>query len=323
MKLSVCIFTFNHAAFIAQAIESVLKQQANFEFEVIIGEDCSTDRTRDIVESFQAKYPDKVRAFLNPKNLGVMPNNVYILGQARGEYIALLDGDDYWLGTEKLQHQVDFLDANPDFVLCFHDAKVLGLNGQIGPQTCCGDKQKKVVSLSDIVCDTHIPTGSVVFRRSALKKFPPPNYCSLKATDRPLFLFLSEFGRSYYFNETWSVYRKHPNGDWTGRPYQSQYLTHLQIYTFMNKHLKRKHESAFCSCETRVAYELAFELLKHGRVKRARYAFRRFLRASKGLTPFNLGVLYKTLKFYNLMFRHWITSTQAVVTRNIASKASV
>jgi len=296
MKLSVCIFTFNHLEYISQAIESVLMQKTNFNFEIVIGEDHSTDGTREIVTSYQKKYPDKIRGYLNDKNLGVMPNNVYTLSKCRGKYIALLDGDDFWISDEKIQRQVDFLDNNPNFVLCFHDAMIFNQDGRYDSRTCCGPKQKKTVSLTDIICDTHIPTGSAVFRRQGLEGFPPKGYCDLKATDRPLFLFLSAFGQSYYFNECWSVYRKHSNGDWTKRSYQNQWLTHLQIHKFMNRHFSSRYQNAFCKCESRVSYLLALSLLRDGKIKRAKCYFRKFLRINGKIR--GSGSIFYTRIFY-------------------------
>src|ERR1700722_19282110 len=140
MKLSVCIFTFNHEHFIGQAIEGALGQKTNFDFEIVVGEDCSTDSTRTIVMHYQECYPGKIRALLNPGNLGMMANNSRTIMECKGEYIALLDGDDYWTYENKLQAQVDFLENNSDYVLCFHNAGVLNLDGRIdGSKTCCGD----------------------------------------------------------------------------------------------------------------------------------------------------------------------------------------
>ena len=117
-KLSVMMITYNHERFIAQAIQSALEQQTDFDYEIVIGEDCSTDRTREIVMDFHRRYPDRVVPLLRNKNLGMMRNFMETLSACRGQYIAFLEGDDYWTSCDKLQRQVDFLDTHPDYAIC-------------------------------------------------------------------------------------------------------------------------------------------------------------------------------------------------------------
>lgn len=304
MKLSICIFAYNLEKFIAQAIESVLCQVMDFEYEIVIGEDCSTDSTREIVANYQNKNPERISVLYNSKNLGMMENVSHTISQCRGEFIALLDGDDYWISNRKLQAQVNFLTANPEYVLCFHDAKILKMNGQWDNITCCGADHKKNISFNDVVCDVHIPTSSIVFKRSSLAQFPPKWFNDLHATDRPLFLMLLSNGPGFYFNELWSVYRKHPMGYWTRQHYQSQWLIHLQIYKVLNQHTKGRYKQSFCKCETRVSYNLAVNLVKDLRVKRALCYFRKYIR-SAGKTSFSkrFDFYFKILFFIILYFQ--------------------
>jgi len=289
MKCSVCIFTFNHHDFIAETIEGVLSQQTHFDFEIVIGEDCSTDGTREIVESYQKRYPHKIRALLHPRNLGMMANNSYTVTQGQGEFIAVLDGDDYWINPLKLQTQVDFLEASPEYALCFHDARILNEDGSWNQHTCCGVDHKKVVTFEDIICDVHIPTSSLVFRRKALTGYPPAWFNSLNAPDRPLFLMVASNGPGYYFNETWGVYRKHSGGTWTGQHYQSRWLTHLQIYKVMNRHYQNRYNSSFCKCESRAVYVLAYLLIEEKKLKRALCFMRKYIRLNGGLFSMKTG----------------------------------
>src|SRR5256885_17089820 len=109
MKVSVPIVTYNQEKFIAQAVNSVLAQQTSFPFEIVIGEDCSTDGTRGIVQRLVAENPDKIRAICREKNLGMLENHRATYGACRGEYIAFLQGDDYWTDPQKLHKQREFL----------------------------------------------------------------------------------------------------------------------------------------------------------------------------------------------------------------------
>src|SRR5271167_3774085 len=103
MKLSVMMITYNHEGFIAQAIESVLAQRVNFDYEIVVGEDCSTDRTRDILMDFHRQYPDRIVPLLRNQNIGAMRNAEATLAACRGQYLALIEGDDYWTCEDKLQ----------------------------------------------------------------------------------------------------------------------------------------------------------------------------------------------------------------------------
>ena len=106
------MITYNHERFIAQAIESVLEQKTTFDFEIVIGEDCSTDGTGKIVMSYAQKYPDKVRAIVREKNIGATHNFINTLNQCRGQYVALLEGDDYWIDPMKLELQIRVMEGN-------------------------------------------------------------------------------------------------------------------------------------------------------------------------------------------------------------------
>lgn len=121
VKASVCMITYNHEKYIAQAIESVIMQKTDLDYELVIGEDCSTDRTRDICKSYKEKYPKKIKLLLQERNLGIIPNFIQTLRACDGEYIAMLEGDDYWTDPYKLQKQATFLDANPDYGLVHSD----------------------------------------------------------------------------------------------------------------------------------------------------------------------------------------------------------
>lgn len=118
-KVSVCVITYNHAAYIAECLQSLVDQKASFDFEIIVGEDCSTDETRAIVEAYARKYPDRIRPILHERNVGIVENYFRVHEEAAGDYVAHLDGDDYAL-PGKLQAQADFLDANPDCQIVWH-----------------------------------------------------------------------------------------------------------------------------------------------------------------------------------------------------------
>jgi glycosyltransferase involved in cell wall biosynthesis len=132
-KLSILVPTYNHSKFITQMLEGALAQITNFDFEIVIGDDASTDDNSLIISDFANRFPDKIRAFLHAENLGPTAprelggkNNVgFLFSQCKGEYIALCEGDDYWTDSSKLQKQVDFLENNREYALCHHQLEVI------------------------------------------------------------------------------------------------------------------------------------------------------------------------------------------------------
>ena len=125
VKVSVVVITYNHERYIRQALDSVLSQQTSFDFEVIISEDCSTDTTREIIFEYSKRYPDKIRLLLSETNVRSPWVVQRAIMAAHGEYVALLEGDDYWISPQKLQKQAEFMDTHPECVLSWHQVEYI------------------------------------------------------------------------------------------------------------------------------------------------------------------------------------------------------
>ena len=217
-KVSVCITTYNHEPYIAQALDGVLAQQTNFEFEILIGEDCSSDQTRKIVQEYADRHPGKIRLFLHSGDdkIQIGPvitgrrNFVNNLDEARGEYVALLEGDDYWTDPQKLQLQVDALDANPECSLAFHNAEVL--DDLSGARELFGDLSgHQIVSAETVLSGWKVPTASILYRCSMLGPLPDWFYTVLSG-DYSLQMLLVDRGPFIYLDRVMSVYRQHAGG---------------------------------------------------------------------------------------------------------------
>lgn len=128
-KVSVCVVTYNQEKYIRQCLQSIVDQETDFDFEVIVGDDCSTDGTPAIVQEFARRYPGKVRAILREKNVGPTQNYLDIHSQPRGEYVAHVDGDDYCL-PGKLKALADHLDREPECAIVWHRMIILNEKGQ-------------------------------------------------------------------------------------------------------------------------------------------------------------------------------------------------
>ncbi|WP_367773683.1 glycosyltransferase [Flavobacterium sp. WC2421] len=212
--LSVCLITYNHENYILQAIEGVLMQEVDFEWELIIADDCSTDRTREIVLEYKSKYPDFIKLILQEKNVGPAKNWMDLLATPQSKYIAYFEGDDYWTDPLKLQKQVDFLDNNNEYVLCFHPVDILKTSG-IVTEDFITEVPKNHEAIEDLaLLGNYIHTPSVVFR-NIIKQFPVEFMLS-PIGDFFLYMLLAESGRFKYLEEKMSVYREGV-GIWSSR----------------------------------------------------------------------------------------------------------
>lgn len=205
-KVSVCVITYNHATYIETAIESVLCQNAPFTFEVVIGEDRSTDATRSICESL-AKNERRVRLLDSKQNVGLMANFVRTLRACAGEYIAVCEGDDFWTDPEKIAQQVAFLDRNAVFAGHAHQSYVLRDGIRTG---IFRENVSPILKTKDLLRGRQFHTASLLFRREALETvFECPFVYS---GDRLLNLSVSLVGDIYYDARPMCVYRKHAGG---------------------------------------------------------------------------------------------------------------
>lgn len=223
-KLSVRLMTFNHSSFIDQAIEGVLRQETNFLFELVIGDDFSTDNTRELISNYRNTKNVHIKIldrpvggeyYFNRKKNGRLHNFVNIIANCSGEYIALLDGDDYWTDPLKLQKQVDILDSKPNFSACFTNALIIDENNENFKEKFKNHSGNKTFSIKDVVKrgGGFFPTASLLFRNS-LGNFPS-FFLDARSGDRALALLLSNLGEIHFLNEITCVYRKHGGGIYT------------------------------------------------------------------------------------------------------------
>lgn len=250
-KVSVSMVTYDHEKFIATAIDSVLMQEVDFDYEIVIGEDCSSDKTRDILNDFQKSYPDKIRLLLHKSNIGSYQNFTQTLRASQGEYIALLDGDDYWTSPNKLQKQADFLDSHPEFSMCFHNAKVIFEDENDKPRNYCPTNLKQTLYLEDILSGSIILPLTVIFRSSLVDVIAelPEELRTLQMKDWVRFVLLAQYGKLGYINEIMGVYRIHKGGIWNkGEAWSNNdkrirsRTAFIEFYEAMNKYFNYKYE---------------------------------------------------------------------------------
>ncbi|MBK8465879.1 MAG: glycosyltransferase [Chloracidobacterium sp.] len=214
-KVSVVMITYNHEKFIAQAIEGVLMQKTDFPFELIIGEDCSTDGTRKIAQDFQQKYPETVRLLTPESNLGVGRNTVTCLNACEGQYVTFCEGDDFWTDPSKLARQIELLDDQPEAAICFHKVGMLdditGENRGYFPDTTFIENR---LSQKEVISKCWIATCSAMFRRKNMPLLDN-GFAGLQICDWALFILLTRHGYVAYIDEVMAQYRVHGTGVWS------------------------------------------------------------------------------------------------------------
>ena len=235
--VSVCIFTYNQINSIAQAVDSVLIQKTKFPFNVIIGDDFSTDGTREVLLRYIEKFPDKIELNLLPAKGDGMPGHINYkttIAKASGKYVAFLDGDDYWVDESKLQTQVDILEVNKEYSMCHHDCSSIYEGGV---------KLKKEFNKSHstagfyYACQLAFPfLSSAVVRKSALDSFDYGYWLGdMPMGDFPLWILITARGNTIYIDKEMAYYKKGKEG--VSSKFDFDVYTDSRIY-FFKKYLK-------------------------------------------------------------------------------------
>ena len=218
--VSVICKTYNHEKYIRDALEGFVNQKTNFRFEVIIHDDASTDKTADIIREYESKYPSIIKPIYQTENQyskGVSIVKEFILPVVRGVYIALCEGDDYWIDEYKLQTQVDFMENNPGFSACVHNTEfyIVSSNRRIVKY----DAFDKNLELMDcVLCGGQsFHTSSVLVKKNIY--FYRPDFTKMikGVGDYPLAIYYSLSGRIHYIGKVMSVYRHGTEGSWSKR----------------------------------------------------------------------------------------------------------
>ena len=248
LGISVCITTYNHSQFIEQTLQSVLSQEIDFPLEIVIADDCSKDGTREILSRYQMQYPRLIKTIFNEKNIGATKNTVNILNYASGKYIALLDGDDYWTSSHKLQKQYDFLESNGDCVMCFHAVDIHTREMKIIEHFLPVPKFRRDRSeMMDLINhDSFMPTSSIVFRNHVVRSFPPEYYATRGINDWPLNVLLTEHGSIGYIDESMGVYRQASSiNAFTFKPVEKILKNAIVLNKQFNRYFKSCHQEIF------------------------------------------------------------------------------
>jgi len=290
--VSVCLFTYNYERFLHQSVDSILNQQCDFDFEILICDDCSTDNTLKIALEYQLNHPQIIRVLTHDVNKGGTKNWIRAMQSSKGKYIAFMDGDDYFSNVTKLKKQVDILERDNSLVLCFHSVDEIYDDAPELNKTVTFEKE--YYELGDFIKNGwFVRTSSTFFRNNVISnELPEWVHDYPYRFDTILHVLLCQHGVAYNLKESLSVWRKHKQGmsNWlmknqvenTQKKIQlANKLNEITQFEFNNEsslfiareksllffYLLRnfifwKHPGLFINCFFKMDYQIFFKLLK-------------------------------------------------------------
>lgn len=268
--VSICCTTYNHELYIEKSIKGFLMQRTNFPFEILIHDDASTDKTQDIIRKYSKKYPNIIKPILQNENKyskGIRVNLTYNYARAKGEFIALCEGDDYWTDNLKLQTQVDLMEKNKDLMLCVHATGVhKRFEDKIDKSVIKLSNGDRIISTSEIILGggDYGHTSSFLFRKELIKDFPDW-YIKYPSGDTPLRLLAAAKGKIYYIDKKMSIYRKGISGSWTDRMKDNnKFIDHwkkgITLYQEYDKYTNYKYSKLINKRISTIAYSILLRI---------------------------------------------------------------
>lgn len=256
--VTICTVTFNHENYIEKMLQSILEQKTNFDYELLIHDDASTDKTADIIKNYTIKYPNIIKPIFQKENQfsqGIRPNIEYNIPRAEGKYLAFCDGDDYWCDPFKLQKQVDFLEINLKFSGCTHNTRILRgtVGNQLEEEVVINSPQKDVYAVGDFTKgEVYFHTSAFLFRFNENQKNYILNLLKQIRGDWFRSILFASFGPIKYIDEVMSVYRIHDKGVWSELSSQEQLMKNLDAILRISKVFDYKYENDFLETFIRV-----------------------------------------------------------------------
>jgi glycosyltransferase involved in cell wall biosynthesis len=314
--VSVCITTYDHEKFIGEAIEGALIQETDFPYEIIILEDKSTDKTREIVCGYQQRHPDTIRLRLATENLYSKNKRYPAIGArsaARGKYIAQCDGDDYWTDPMKLQKQTDFLEDYPNCTICYAAAEILdNESGEILQGVRKPDDVRRFYPLEYVLRKNPFSLSTAFYRHEACGELPPWFFAGLNG-DYCLLVLCARKGTVGYIDEKCAVHRRHEGGVHSPldilEKFDEAVATRKAILSDLEPHHRRILEAKIYSFNWR-ALRIAMDRASASKVRR--YARRCWVWSEHSSRKYIDVPLIAFLSFYHPMMRpllhslrHW------------------
>lgn len=294
--VSICCVTFNHENYIRQCLDGFVMQKTNFAFEILVHDDASTDNTASIVKEYEAKYSHLFRCVYQTENQFAKQNTLIniLFKMARGNYIAICEGDDYWTDPYKLQKQVDFLEENRGVTLCSHKSSIVNeIDGTTHKTTPSERTEDATLTTKDIIDYWYMPTASYVFRRSALNIHEFSRLTEgLMFGDLALVYYLSWKGNIFYSDTVMSVYRHNKNGITAthGERESEIYLTRLNEHQII--FMKRFNELTNLQHNRQLAKIISLKMLNLSDLYYVQKEYKKAIKTLKDCFLFNSKIVF-------------------------------
>lgn len=273
--VSIAVLTYNHENYIKQAIDSFLMQKTNFDFEIIIGDDASIDNTQNILSNYQKKHPSRFKITYHSENIGMIPNFIQTIENCSGKYIAFCEGDDYWIDENKLQRQIDFLEKNEDFSICFHEVKIFEEESQTLKDDFITKNNKSTYNISDLVKSNFMHTPSVIIRNN----FTIPQwFYDLPIGDWPLYLLLIEDKKIKKIDTPMAAYRIHNQSAWSSKKSLYKITKTITVMDIISKNITFSKKDKVIFLEQMNAYIKDKNRLEKSFYRRLKKIFRKYKR---------------------------------------------
>lgn len=244
--VSICCITHNHEKFIRDALDGFLIQKTDFPIEIIVRDDASTDATATIVRQYQTKHPDLIRAIYHTQNQYALGKRAFpeVFTMARGKYIALCEGDDYWTDPLKLQKQVDFMEAHRECSISCHKVVVRHDDSSTGDVIFPNITGNQVFSKEDLYKSRFIRTASTLFINSGISKLIEISD-GIASGDAALFYYYAQLGKIGFIDDCMAVYRVHDGGVWSGKSEQDQMEGLVDTRVKLRSRFRIRHSREF------------------------------------------------------------------------------
>lgn len=248
LMVTIRCLAYNHEPYIRQCLEGFVMQKTNFRFEAVVHDDASTDGTAGIIREYAEKYPDIIKPIFETENQYSKRNGSLrrIMNEhTHGKYVALCEGDDYWIDPLKLQKQVDFMEKNHDYSMCFHNAVEFYDDIPKLPNFFCNITESREVMLKEIVEAWIVPTASMLYRKTVIDDYPQWT-SQIYSGDLTLQLIAYSKGRLFYMNQIMSMYRKTFQSESSSSKLLGKldfvYKQHALLYKLFNEYTNFKYQ---------------------------------------------------------------------------------